>query len=916
MAGELPDYQNRVTIGAGPQPGVSAIPLMSVPTLSAGPAATGAAKAVEGLGKEMLDIAVKVQNGIQHTKASEAMSGFLDDTDRLTRQYLDDKDYATAEQRFRGDIEAAKLDRLGGIDDPQLRSRTELMMRRSSIEAAGSVRSSALGKQKDIVVAGLDTFRSNALRRAIVAPSDVARVSVINEYRDEVLRAVDAGWIDHRTAEKRGAEFAQQLQNADAMSAISQDPAAALKRLQDPAQFPALDPVTRQSYIQHAMDRTENVQIASVVGRAPFDPAGAALTIGRVSTPQQTDRIFNSAILKIENAAGKVDAVSDAGALGLAQLMPGTARDVARGLGMSDVAALSDDDLRKRLLSDGGLNVQLGRAYFRQLTARYDGNVALAAAAYNAGPGNADRWKAEAEAKYGVAFTPAQLASVVDFGETRSYLGKLYKAAGAPMDVGFTPGGAIRAANGVGVAIAQQQNQESHFLAVQASAVAANDPLDKLLQEGLNADPSRIASWRATQQAAADAGDQAAAARVRSLDQALQLHPYIQQAYKTAPVMLDGVIARLEHAVASSPDASPAQVNQLKAFKAVRDEIQKRRNEDPVSLAERAGYFAPVVVDPAADPDSADFRAALAQRGTQAQAAGRIYLGSSAALKPEEARALKERYETAGADEKFRMVQALAATLPESVYRDTLPQIAGTDGGTLFVGLLARQRPELAREIFKGQALANTEGVKNKQGDIRNALADKLGGQLYVSADQLGAVIDAALALYTARRGASGNLYDATDSGAIEKALEDITGPVVKRNGVKVAAPPGMTAGQFNDVLDNLDDRVLDRFGGAFDRSGLPFTGAFLASRATLRQLEPGGSRYMVVVPSGPGGRDVPVWQAHDREMPPQPLIIDMQDLRAAVTVPQSAAQRGNAAFRGELASRLQEARRQSELAP
>ncbi|KQW22150.1 hypothetical protein ASC80_01765 [Afipia sp. Root123D2] len=859
MAKDLPDYEGRVSIGSGPIPGITATPLMAVPKLSAGPASTGVETATASFGTELGAIATKINEATQHTKATEAMSGFLDDTDRLTKTYLDDKDYATAENRFRNDLEAAKAKHLENIDDPQLRSRTELMMRRSGIEAGGTIRVNALTKQKDITVAGLDTFENNSLRRAISAPSDVARVAVIDEYGAEVNRAVEAGWIDHRTAVQRGLNFSRQLQNADAMSAIQKDPAGALARLQDPAQFPALDPVTRQAYITQAIERGDNAQITAVVSRAPFDPVGAALTVGRVSTPDQVNKIFDRGILPIENSAGKVDAVSPAGALGLAQLMPGTARDVARGLGLGDVAALSDDDLHKRLLTDGELNVRLGRSYFQQMAVRYDGNVALAAAAYNAGPGNADRWKKAAEEKFGVAFTPAQLASVIDFRETRDYVGKLYKSAGAPMDVGFSsPASLVRATNGIGAAIIQQQSQENHLLAVQASARAATDPLDKMLQEGLNADPARIASWRATQQASADRGDAQAAARLRSLDQALQMHPYIQQAWKTSPAMLDGLIARLEHEVTSSPNATPAQQNQLKAFQAVRDEVAKRRNTDPISLGERGGYYAPTAIDPTANPDDPNFRGALAQRGAQAQVAAKVYLGSAAALKPEEALALKERYDSSNADDKFRIVQALAVTLPDRVYADTLKQIAGTDSGTQFVGQIARTRPELAREIFKGQSLSNTEGVKNKLGDVRSALASKLGGEIYVSPDQQGAVIDAALALYTARRGSSGNLYEATDTGAIEKALEDVTGPIVKRNGVKTAAPPGMTAGQFTGLLDNLDDRALAQFGGAYDRNGKPFDAAWLGSHAQLRQLQPGGSRYVVMLPSA-DGRGSPV---------------------------------------------------------
>jgi soluble lytic murein transglycosylase len=80
-------------------------------------------------------------------------------------------------------------------------------------------------------------------------------------------------------------------------------------------------------------------------------------------------------------------ASSVTGAMGLMQLMPDTAREVARTLGLQH--------LRRNQIRDPRLNITLGSAYLAGMRRRFDGNPVLATAAYNAGPANVDRWLPE-----------------------------------------------------------------------------------------------------------------------------------------------------------------------------------------------------------------------------------------------------------------------------------------------------------------------------------------------------------------------------------------------------------------------------------------------------------------------------------------------------------------------------------------
>ena len=86
-------------------------------------------------------------------------------------------------------------------------------------------------------------------------------------------------------------------------------------------------------------------------------------------------------------AESKFDASarSGAGAVGLMQLLPDTARGIATRTG-GDGFVESD-------LLDPEINVRYGSWYLRNLLQRYDGDLPTALAAYHAGPGNVDAWR-------------------------------------------------------------------------------------------------------------------------------------------------------------------------------------------------------------------------------------------------------------------------------------------------------------------------------------------------------------------------------------------------------------------------------------------------------------------------------------------------------------------------------------------
>lgn len=106
--------------------------------------------------------------------------------------------------------------------------------------------------------------------------------------------------------------------------------------------------------------------------------------------------------------------VSGAGAQGLMQVMPATAAEVARGLGLAHDAG--------RVLSDPAYNATLGAAYLAELAARFDGNPVMMSAAYNAGPSRPIRWMQENGDPRTGAVDVVDWIEHIPFNETRNYV--------------------------------------------------------------------------------------------------------------------------------------------------------------------------------------------------------------------------------------------------------------------------------------------------------------------------------------------------------------------------------------------------------------------------------------------------------------------------------------------------------------
>jgi soluble lytic murein transglycosylase len=123
---------------------------------------------------------------------------------------------------------------------------------------------------------------------------------------------------------------------------------------------------------------------------------------------QQIDPALVFGLIRQESMLDK-NAESAVGAKGLMQIMPDTGKQIARKLNEPWSSANS--------LFNPDINIRYGTFYYKQLLDRFNGNAALAAAAYNAGPHKVDKWLPSGQS------VPSDVwIETIPYKETRKYV--------------------------------------------------------------------------------------------------------------------------------------------------------------------------------------------------------------------------------------------------------------------------------------------------------------------------------------------------------------------------------------------------------------------------------------------------------------------------------------------------------------
>lgn len=141
------------------------------------------------------------------------------------------------------------------------------------------------------------------------------------------------------------------------------------------------------------------------------------------------DRVDPALVLALIRQESMFDdsARSPAGACGLMQLMPATAKAVARQNGISHNESW--------LIDRPAHNIRLGTLFFEDMIQRYRGSVPMALAAYNAGPGRVDNWRKQFGDPRKGELTMENWIELIPIYETRNYVQRILEAENIYRDI-------------------------------------------------------------------------------------------------------------------------------------------------------------------------------------------------------------------------------------------------------------------------------------------------------------------------------------------------------------------------------------------------------------------------------------------------------------------------------------------------
>lgn len=537
---------------------------------------------------------------------------------------------------------------------------------------------------------------------------------------------------------------------------------------------------------------------------------------------------------------------SSKGAIGIAQVMPGTAPEAAR------LAGLPFDE--RRYQQDAGYNEKLGQAYMAQQLKTFGGDQAKALAAYNMGPGSAEKGNGVAGlvAKHGenwLAFAPAETQNYV-----KSILAKAGQAPAAPA-AGGQPTATVVRAGPIETAPAsfkamdwEQQDAlrsmaETKMRQDQARLQAEVD-LKVRDATAMQAD-GKVDPFNFTQETFDRAYGADGARRFQDYQNGRVMAADIGSYMTMSPTQIEASLQENQtkvNDVAATGGAGYAAADQRQQLRIrAAQSVVKMQQEDPQAYAVKAGLSTAKPLDMG---DPAKFGAELASRAATATMLRDTYKTPFTLLMKNEAAALSAGFNKMSSEQKLAYLGAVAKSVTDpqaaaSVFQQIAPDspvtaVAGKlmtmtgsspIGGGMFSSGTTYNPKTVATMIIQGEELLNpNKATKKEDGkpvnlimpkeqDLRDPFNNAVGAAFTNQPQSAEVAYQSVKAYYAAKMAQLGDYSGNVNTSAVKEAIEAVTGGASDFRNTKVIRPWGMDDGSFKDNAKRAFDAEMVRLG-------------------------------------------------------------------------------------------------------
>lgn len=343
------------------------------------------------------------------TDVAFAKSNYLQSMTEVQKAEENNPDWQGAPDRWKAASKQAYENAAGSVQDPRFRAQFESDAAMETNRQYSNFLQNNDVKRKQDGLSRTMQASDNNMSVALSAPDDTTAQLAINNTNELIDSSVKNGFISPVEGYKQRKEWVQDygkkkvdqfLANGDAEGA--KDWLNKHHDMLNPTQDD-INKVNTAVTLPRATGTTD-----AIVNGAPIANSEAISTARRKieSNNQQFDKAGNTVMGPMTKTGEQ--------AVGISQILPSTAREVAGRMGVA-----YDPE---KLKTDKAYNQMLGDAYQNEMIARYNGNQTLAMAAYNAGPANVDKWIEQNGDPRAGQISDQDFINKIPFKETKNYV--------------------------------------------------------------------------------------------------------------------------------------------------------------------------------------------------------------------------------------------------------------------------------------------------------------------------------------------------------------------------------------------------------------------------------------------------------------------------------------------------------------